>query len=326
MKVFVTGGTGFVGSHLIDVLLERGHEVTALVRSPAKAEGLAERGVQLVRGDLDDHAALRDGARDAEVLFHVAALTGAIDEAEFLRANRDGTANLLAAGIASGRQPRFVLVSSMAAGGPARRGRPSVGGDPEHPVTMYGRSKLASEQVVTSGALPWTIIRPPAVYGPRDADNVITLFKAVRWGIAPIFGDGSMELSLVHVRDLAVAIARAGEARGADVVGRVFYANHPEVLTSAAFVRRIAATLGRRVLLLPLGRTPVRLALGVTGALAALLKRRTILRPDKIHEFFQEAWTGDPAPLMAATGWEPHWNAEQGLADTLRWYRAHGWL
>jgi len=326
VKTFVTGGTGFVGSHLIDVLLERGHQVTALVRSPAKAAGLAERGVTLVRGDLLDLAALREGAQDADVIHHVAALTGAVDEAEFIRANRDGTANVIEAAAASGRMPRIVLVSSMAAGGPAARGVPRTGAEPSRPVTMYGRSKLASEAVLRASALPWTIVRPPAVYGPRDRDNIITLFKAARFGIAPIFGDGTMELSLVHARDLALSLALVGEAAEAAVLHRTFYANHPEVLTSADFLRRIAAAMNRRVTLVKLGRLPVRLALGITGGLAALLKQRTILRPDKIHEFFQDAWTGDPAALMEATGWQPKFDATTGLADTLAWYRAHGWL
>ena len=155
MRTLVTGGTGFVGSHLIDVLLERGHEVTALVRSPAKARGLEARGVRLVRGDLHDLEALREAAKDADVVQHVAALTGAVDEAEFLRANRDGTANVLRAAEAAGRGARLVLTSSMAAGGPAKRDQPMRGHEPPAPVTMYGRSKLASEEVVRAGALPW---------------------------------------------------------------------------------------------------------------------------------------------------------------------------
>lgn len=326
MRVFVTGGTGFVGSHLIDVLLERGHQVTALVRSPSRAAGLAERGVTLVRGDLHDTAALAEGVREADVVQHVAALTGAIDEAEFTRANRDGTANLVRAAEATGRQPRFVLTSSMAAGGPARRGVPRTGAEPDQPVTMYGRSKLASEVVVRESRLPWTILRPPAVYGPRDVDNMLTAFKAVRGGMAPVFGDGTMELSLVHVRDLAEVLELAGEAPAEVVVGRVFYANHPEVVTSAEYLRRIGATIGKQPYLLHLGRLPVQLALSVTGGLAALLKRRTILRPDKVHEFFQDAWTGDPTSLMAATGWRPRFDTVAGLAETYAWYREQGWL
>lgn len=324
MRVLVTGATGFVGGHLVDRLLERGDTVTALVRSPAKATHLSERGVRMVRGDLGDHAALAEAAADQDVIYHVAALTGAVDEAEFMAANRDGTANLARAAAAGGRQPRFVLVSSMAAGGPTRRGTLKSADGHDQPVTMYGRSKLASELVLRGGSLPWTVLRPPTVYGPRDRDNLLTVFKAARLGIAPVFGDGSMELSIIHVGDLADAIVRAGITP--DLEGRVFYVNHPEVITSATLVRTIGGEIGRDVALLPVPEWLARAALSATGMWAAALRRKTILRADKANEFYQEAWTGDAAPFMRATHWTPQWGLREGMADTARWYREQGWL
>ncbi|MCU0621490.1 MAG: NAD(P)H-binding protein, partial [Gemmatimonadales bacterium] len=164
MKALVTGATGFVGSHLVDRLLGAGDAVTALVRSPAKAAGLAQRGVTLVPGDLHDRDALARAARGQDVAYHVAALVGAVDEAEFLRANREGTANVVQALEAEAPAARLVLVSSLAAAGPAPRGAPRGVEAPEAPVTMYGRSKLASEAVVRASGLGWVIARPPAVY------------------------------------------------------------------------------------------------------------------------------------------------------------------
>src|SRR5689334_3713705 len=114
MRAFLTGATGFVGGHLVDRLLAGGHQVTALVRTPAKAAGMAERGVRLVQGDLRDLRALREGAAEADVVYHVAALTGAVNEEEFLTANREGTANVLQAAVAAPKRPRLVYVSSMA--------------------------------------------------------------------------------------------------------------------------------------------------------------------------------------------------------------------
>lgn len=324
MKAFVTGATGFVGGHLLDRLLARGDSVTALVRTPAKATGLAERGVRLVPGDLENVEALTTAAEGAEVIYHVAALTGAVDEAEFLAANRDGTANLVAAARAAGGDPRIVLISSMAAGGPATRDQPRRGAGDDRPVTMYGRSKLASEQVVREQPLPWTILRPPTIYGPRDRDNLITIFKAARLGLAPVFGDGSQQLSLVHVDDLADAIIRAGEAPG--VLGGTFYTNHPEVITSAELVQAVGCTMGRSIRLVPLPEWLARSVLSLTGAWAATFRQRTILRADKANEFYQPAWTGDPAPFIAATGWAPRFDAATGLEHTADWYRNHGWL
>lgn len=324
MRALVTGATGFVGSHLVDRLLARGHEVVALIRSPAKAQGLAERGVQLVRGDLGDLPALTAAAEGTDVIYHVAALTGAVDEAEFLQANRDGTANVVQAARAAGGDPRLVLISSMAAGGPADRDRPRDGGGEDRPVTMYGRSKLASERVVREQPLPWTILRPPTIYGPRDRDNLITIFRAARSGFSPVFGDGSQQLSMVHVDDLAEAILLAGEAPG--VLGGTFYTNHPEVLTSAELVGHVGRALGRPVRLVPLPEWLTRSALTMTGAWAAAFRQRTILRADKANEFYQPAWTGDPTPFIAATGWTPRFDAATGLAHTAEWYRTAGWL
>lgn len=322
MKALVTGGTGFVGSHLIDALLERGDDVTALVRSPARARRLEGTGVRLVHGDLFDLAALHAAAHAQDVVYHVAGLVAARDEAEFLRANREGTANLLEAATAGGAG-RFVLVSSLAAGGPAARGSPLRGDEPPRPVTAYGRSKLAAEDVVRRGTLPWVILRPPLVYGPRDTE-VLKLFKLARTGVAPVFGRGEQELSAVFGPDLAHALTLAGRLPG--VVGRVYLACHPELFTSATFARAVGQALGIRVRILPVPEIVGRGLLAVTGAAAKLAGQATVLSAEKANEFFEAAWTGDPTPLMRDAGWEPVHDLEHGLALTAEWYRREGWL
>ncbi len=258
------------------------------------------------------------------MVYHAAALTGAVDEAEFTSANRDGTANLARACISSGGQQRFVLVSSMAAGGPAQRGMPRTEDGQNRPVTMYGRSKLAAERALRDEALEWTILRPPTVYGPRDRDNLLAVFRATRLGFAPVFGDGSMELSLIHVVDLAAAILAAGTLPG--LAGGLFYVNHPETVTSADLVRTIGRSLGHEVRLLPVPEWLARGLLTVSGMTAALLRHKTILRADKANEFYQQAWTADPTAFMTATGWTATFDMPSGIRDTAAWYRANGWL
>ena len=322
MNALVTGATGFVGSHLAEALHRRGDEITALVRSPRKAESLAPLGARIVAGDLDDPVALARAVEGQDVVFHVAGLVAARDEDEFLRCNRDGTAGLVAAA-ARAQASRFVYVSSMAAGGPAQPGHPLTGSEPARPVTAYGRSKLAGEAVVAAADVPWVIVRPPTVYGPRDRE-VLKVFRMARIGIAPVFGDGTQQLSAVHGADLAAGLIAAGTAP--TTPGNIYYACHPEVVTSAAFVRAVGTALGRRVTLVPV---PVRLGralLGATEAAARLAGRTTILTRDKANEFFQAAWTGDPAPLVRDAGWQPAYDLAAGLADTFRWYRSAGWL
>lgn len=322
MKALVTGATGFVGSHLVDALRRHHAEVTALVRTAAKARALEGSGVRLVAGDLHDPAALQRAAADQDVVFHVAGLVAARDEAEFLRTNREGTARVLEAARRAGVR-RFVLVSSMAAGGPSAPGSPRTGAEPPRPVTAYGRSKLAAEELVRAAGLPWTILRPPMVYGPGDRE-VLKVFRLARLGLGPVFGEGTQELSAVHGGDLARALVTAALAERA--VGRLYYPCHPETFTSTAFVRSVGAALGRSVRVVRVPRPLGAAALSVTSAAARLSGRSTILTPDKANEFFQPAWTGDPRPFVEETGWSPEFSLESGLAHTYRWYRSAGWL
>lgn len=322
MRALVTGATGFVGGHLAEALQARGDAVTALARSPRKADALLKLGVRVIPGSLEDAGAIARAVADQDMVFHVAGAVAARNEAEFLCSNRDGTAAVVEAATRAD-VTRFVLVSSMAAAGPSARGHPHVGNEPPGPVTAYGRSKLAAEQAVTASRLSWTILRPPTVYGPRDRE-VLKVFRLVRLGVAPVFGDGSQELSTVHGADLAAALIAAALAPAA--AGRVYYPCHPEVVTSAGFVQRVGAAMGRRIRIVPIPPAVGRALLTVTEAAARLARRPTILTTDKANEFFQSAWTGDPAPLTRDTGWCASHDLDSGLADTYRWYRKAGWL
>lgn len=298
--------------------------MTALVRSPAKAAGLGSRGVRLVPGDLANRAALRDGAEGADVVYHAAALLGAPNEAQFVRGNRDGTANVLEAVRERAPGARFVQVSSLAAAGPSERGRPRTAIEPDAPVTGYGRSKLAADQVVRESGLRWVIARPPAVYGPRDRDNFIKIYRLARLGVAPVFGDGKQELSLICVPDLADGLRLAGTSPG--IEGGMFFLNHPQVVRSIDIVQTIGGQLGRTPRLIPLPRPLAVGALALTDATARFRGQPTLLRPDKVNDFFAPAWTADPAPFMQATGWAPQYDLHRGLELTYQWYREAGWL
>jgi nucleoside-diphosphate-sugar epimerase len=322
MRALVTGATGFVGSHLVEALLNGSTEVTALARSASKAADLARRGIRVVRGDLHDTVGLERAVRDQDVVYHVAGVVAARDEAGFLRANRDGTRNLLTAAEREG-QPRFVLVSSLAAAGPAQRGAPLSGDEPPHPVTAYGRSKLASEQIVRSSSLPWSIIRPAIVYGPRDHE-VLKVFRLARLGLAPVFGDGGQELSAVHAADLAQALMAVAGA--ATTIGGTYHACHPQVFTSGELGQAVGAAMGQSVVNLRVPHAVARALLAVIETSARLTRQVTILTTDKANEFFQPAWTGDPAALTRDSGWRARYDLSSGLSHTYQWYRKAGWL
>ena len=322
MKALVTGATGFVGSHLVEALQRDGTDVTALARSRAKAAELSAAGIRVVYGDLDDGPALEQAARGQDQVYHVAGVVAARNEADFLRFNREGTRNMLRAAERSG-VGRFVLVSSLAAAGPTVPGMPLSGREDPKPVTAYGRSKLAAEQIVRLAQCAWTIIRPPIVYGPRDRE-VLKIFRVARLGFAPVFGDGHQELSAVHAADLASSLMQAAVAPAA--AGGTYHACHPEVFSSAHLVRAIGISMGRSVRTLTIPSGVGLAALATTETFARLTGGTTILTTDKAKEFFQPAWTGDPSRLMHDTGWQPRYDLQSGLAQTYRWYRETGWL
>lgn len=322
MRIAVTGVTGFVGSHLAEALLSAGHSLTCLVRSPARASALRDAGCTLVLGGLEDETALRQLVDGAEVLHHVAGVVAARSPAEFDRVNRAGTFALAQRAREAGVR-RLVYVSSLAVSGPTVPGRPLEEADRDQPVTPYGRSKQAGEQAVRASGVAFTIVRPPAVYGPRDRE-LLRVFKLARFGFSPLLGDGSQELSFVHAADLARALMAAGDS--AQTEGRTYHAAHPETLTQRAFVQAVAAAQGRSVRAVPLPAAVVRAALWSSGLVARLLGRATLLSPDKAPELLAPAWTCSSEALARDAGWRAAIPLEKGLVETAEWYRQAGWL
>jgi len=327
VKVFLTGGTGFIGTHLVSALLARGHYVTCLVRSPQKCAGLESRGVRLARGDLHTPEALREGCAGAEVIIHLAGVIAGRNAAEFIRANRDGTANVLAAAQEANRTAavrRFVFVSSIAATGPTVPGRALDESAPLHPVTPYGESKRAGEALVRAAGLPWTIVRPPIVYGEWDRAT-LRIFALANRGVLPLFGDGSQELSAIHGADLAQALTAAAESAPAE--GRVYFAAHPEMTTARGLGLAVGRAVGRaHPLVIPIPVPIARVLLTVVGTAARVAGQASVLSAERAPEFLAPAWTCRADALTRDTGWRAQIDLATGLERTARWYRQEGWL
>jgi dihydroflavonol-4-reductase len=335
MKVFVTGGTGFIGSHLVAALLHRGDEVICLARDPGKVDRVFSGAARprIVLGDVATRDALLEGVRGADCVFHVSGITAGRSESEFFRVNAGGTRLVAeAAAAAAPGLNRFVQVSSLAAAGPARRGVPLAEAATARPITAYGRSKLAGEEVLANFSFPWTIVRPAAVYGPRDTE-MYRLFRLAKFGITAVFGSGAQELSLIFVDDLVSALLHAAETSASR---KIYFAAHPEVTTSHELVigvhravRSLRPSQPFQELapfILPIPGPIARAGLWLTELAAGLAGRATLLTADKANEFLAEAWLCSPAALRRDTGWQPKWNLANGLARTAAWYREAGWL
>jgi dihydroflavonol-4-reductase len=325
VRALVTGATGFLGGHVVASLAARGDEVAVLARRAERAAPLARYGVRVALGTLGDPESLAAAVRDVEVVYHLAGLTAAATPADYLAVNAEGTRRLVGAvRSAAPALCRFVYVSSQAAVGPSAPGERLAEDAPCRPLTAYGRSKLAGEEAVrTTAGLPWTIVRPSAVYGPGDHD-FLTMFQAARRGLAPVFGSGTQQLSLVCAPDLAEAIIRAGTSPSA--VGRTYHAAHPEVVTTRELALAIGRAVGRRPAIV---RIPSALAtpiVGLIGTLAAARGRPSVLNRDKMAEFLAPAWLLAVDAAARDLGWHATLDAAEGTRRTAEWYRREGWL
>ncbi len=325
--VLVTGANGFVGSHVVDELLRREMSVRAAVRPGSGIEELATDRVDLRRVDYSDPAAVEalvDGTRG---VIHVAGSTRAAREADYERANVQTTRTLVEACARSSRAgDGFVLVSSLAAAGPSMRDRPRDEAQPERPISAYGRSKLRAETAVREVAgddLAWSILRPPAVFGPRDRD-FLRLARMVDRGWAPRLGSVPQELSVIHVHDLARALVDVlGDPRGA---GRTWFVADPAPTDWDEIVDVLAAALRRRPRRIPVSTGLLPVVAGVSSVIGRLARRPGPLPADRVADLRAEAWTCSPVRIAHELGFRPAVTLREGLHATVRWYRDHGWL
>lgn len=296
----ITGGTGFVGSRLIALATEAGHHVRALTRR----EQAEREHITWIRGDLQDKAALARLAQGADAVIHVAGVVNAPDRAGFAAGNVEGTANMLAAAEAAAVE-RFVHVSSLAAREPG--------------LSDYGWSKAEGDRLVEASPLDWSIVRPPAIYGPGDME-MLELFKLAKKGLALLPPGG--RISVIEVGDLGrllLALAVSDRCRltldADDGVATGW--SHKD------FAHAIGSATGKRVAAFALPR-PLLMA----GAhLDRLVRGKGAkLTPDRVAYFCHQDWVIDPARRPPANLWQPQVPTEEGLAATAAWYRQQGLL
>jgi nucleoside-diphosphate-sugar epimerase len=326
LRALVTGATGFVGGHLVERLLDAGMAVTCLVRETSDTSALAGLDVELRTAALDDASSLGRAVGGFDYVFHSAGLTRARTREPYFAVNAEGTARLADAVLAAGELPRrFVYVSSLAAAGPAPSAEPLTEDDEPRPRDHYGASKLAGEREALARAdrMPVTIVRPPAVYGPRDT-NFLPLFRsAMKLGRVPIVGRPSKQLAMVYVTDLAEGILRAAEAPQA--AGRTYYVASG-VHTMAEIVDAVCGALDMpsRRLRLP---TLAALIAGEIGQLKwALTGKAQIVSRRKVRDMLQPFWICSWDRAREELGYREAVTLPEGMNQTVEWYFDQGWL
>ena len=301
MRLAITGGTGFVGSHLLDKALAAGHEINALTRrEQSKRDGLT-----WIAGDLHDRGALERLVSDADAVIHVAGVISGQNAEIFEKGNVEGTLAMLAAATAGGVQ-RFVHVSSLAAREPK--------------LSLYGASKERAEALVHGSGLGWAIVRPPAVYGPGDKET-LELFRMAKLGVMLMPPKG--RVSVIHVDDLArLLLALAAPDAPSNILiepddGKSGGWTHRE------FARALGKAVGTRPAIVSSPGILLRLA---ARADQFFRRERAKLTVDRAAYFSHRNWVVEAKRGAPPALWKPAIDTVRGLKETADWYRAEGWL
>jgi nucleoside-diphosphate-sugar epimerase len=297
----ITGGTGFVGSRLLEAATAAGHQLRALTRKARRPRV----GVTWVRGALEEPEALEQLVEGADALIHVAGVITGRTAADFDSCNVGGTEALLDAARRAGI-PRFVHVSSLAAREPG--------------LSLYGASKAKSEELVRASGLPFAIVRPPAVYGPGDRET-LDLFKMAKRRL--VFMPPNGRLSLIHADDLSrllLALAEPGAPGGLLIEpddGHAGGWSHRE------FARALGEAVGTRPLVIHVPSVVLKAA---AAADQAARGSKAKLTADRAAYFAHRDWVADPAQAAPAALWQPGIPARDGLKSAVLWYQQQGWL
>jgi nucleoside-diphosphate-sugar epimerase len=325
-RVLVTGGTGFVGSHLVGRLLADGYAVNCLVRDLRRLRWLEGLQVNLVEGDCTRPETLAAAVQGVSVVFHCAGLTKAIHARDYYTVNHLGTKHLLAACAQnSSGMEKFILVSSQAAAGPSQDGRPIAEADSPHPVSDYGKSKLLAEEVVLAcrDLFPVVILRPPCVYGPRDVD-VFELFRWARRGLTIEISGGDRYLNLCYVEDLTAALLLS--AQSPTKSGSVYFVAESRSYSWSEFGTMLLSTGGVQgcTVKIPYGAAYL---LGLASEIGSLITKRPALTSrQKVREAAQRYWLCDVGKIDNDLRFRAEYPLQKGLELTWEWYRKNKWM
>jgi nucleoside-diphosphate-sugar epimerase len=314
--IVVSGGSGFIGSHLLERLSASGTPARAIVRRKTNLP----RGIEAAHADLVSGQGVAEAVRGARAIIHLAGVTKALKPDEYYAGNSRATENLVRA---AGPGTRFVHVSSLAAAGPCTNGVPVTEVDEPHPITHYGRSKLEAELAVRRYAPNAVIIRPPVVYGPLDT-GVFKLLKSVAQGLVVQIAGGERWFSQIFAPDLVDGLLTAAAHPAA--AGHTYFFAHPKPATWVEFGNTAARIMDRRARTLTV---PVSLAFATGFASemwGRLVRKASVVSREKIVEARCTHWVCDTRAAACDLAFEAPTSLEAGLAVTLAWYREAGWL
>ncbi|MGQ9646026.1 MAG: NAD-dependent epimerase/dehydratase family protein [Thermodesulfobacteriota bacterium] len=326
MKSLVTGGTGFIGSHLVEALIRRGDQVRCLIRNPSHLKWLKDLPIEIVQGNCNDTRSLKSAVTGVDQLFHLAGVTKALDERTYFEINAQGTENLVHACLEHNPHlQKFIYLSSQAAAGPCQNGRPKKETDPCEPVSPYGRSKRMGEDMALAHAheLPLLILRPCAVYGPRDR-AIYAFFKLLSKKIKPCFYRQEQHISLCFVGDIVEAMLLASERKEAN--GEIFFLSDGQDYRMEEVGDIFASAMGVNPVSI---RVPEWMIYNVASLLeyfSKLTRKPALLNRGKVEEMIQKNWVCDITKAKTVLGFKPQVSLADGARLTFEWYKKENWL
>jgi nucleoside-diphosphate-sugar epimerase len=337
-KVLVTGASGFIGSHLVSALADRGDDVTCLVRHTSRIEPLREAGARFVYGDVTDRDSIVPAVKGQQIVYHVAGCTAALATRKFYYVNHRGVANVAQACAGQTTPPVLVSVSSLAAAGPSNDGVAITEAHSSQPVSHYGHSKRAGERAAEHFAdrVPITIVRPPIVMGEGDR-LALPLFRSIaRFGVHLVPGLDGRRFSLIHADDLVQLLILAAE-RGKRLPPRgrrdshgpqgYYFAACEEDPTYADLGRMVAESLGRHLVVVIPTVTPLVWMVAVAGeAISHIRHDPLFMNLDKAREITAGHWLCSAEAATADLGFAVGAPLFERLRQTAEWYREKKWL
>ena len=322
----MTGATGFIGSFLAEALVKKGNQVKCLVRSSSNLKWISDLKIECHFGNLDNPESLSKGLFDADYVYHLAGVTKSLKDENYINANIKGTKNLIEAILATNKKlKRLIHVSSMAALGPSPTIEPIDETHPPNPINIYGRTKLEAENYVKQffHKLPITIVRPPAVFGPRDVD-VLQFFNTIKYGIIPKTGGRDKYLSLIYVKDLVDGIIMAGESK--KTVGQIYHLSPERPISWGELAKIALKILDKRGFNISVPLPLIKCATFISELTGKITGSNPALNWERYEQMKPDFWVSSSQKAKRDFGFIAKTRIEDSVKETLEWYVKQGWL
>jgi len=326
LKTLVTGGTGFIGSHLAETLLNRGDEVRCLVRNRSDLKWLRDLPIELADGDCSDKTSLQEAVKGVDQVFHLAGITRALKEEIYFEVNSNGTENLIQACLSKNPNlQKFIYLSSQAAAGPCQEEGKKKESDSCNPVSPYGRSKRRGEEFCLEHVhqIPLIILRPSAVYGPRDRD-IYTFFKILSKRIKPSFSKEEQHISFCYVEDIIQGLLLASGSRGCD--GEIFFLSDGQDYRLDQIGDLFEKAMGIHAYRIHIPGWAISGIASFSEFISKFSGSPPLINKGKVEEMVQKNWLCDISRAKTLLGFKPRFSLAEGIKITYEWYLRENWL